>query len=135
MISQKDLFGQWAGSPDATVERWENARRLLPRVNKLLEAAEEDGVVVPQNPHTGSQISGNGLGGFRPQSCAIGAPKSAHKQGKAVDVFDPQGALERWLTDELLEEFGLYREEPNATPGWVHLTDRAPGSGKRTFQP
>lgn len=135
MISIKDLFGPWSSSPDATVERRENAQRLLPRVNGLLEKAQNAGVHVGQNPHTGSQLSGNGLGGFRPQSCQVGAPKSAHKQGRAVDIFDPQGALEAWITDEVLTEFGLFREEPNATPGWVHLTDRAPGSRKRTFQP
>jgi hypothetical protein len=29
----------------------------------------------------------------------------------------------------------LYREDPGSTPGWVHLTTRAPKSGRRTFIP
>lgn len=135
MITLEELFGPWAEHPDATEERKANARALLASVNNLLDEAANDGIIVLVNPATGSQVSGQTLGGFRPQSCTIGSPKSAHKQGRAVDVFDPKGKLDAWLDDGKLEAFGLYREAPQATKGWCHLTDRAPGSGRRTFNP
>jgi len=52
-----------------------------------------------------------------------------------VDVADGNGKLDETITDALLEAHGLYREHPEATPGWCHLTTRAPKSGRRTFYP
>jgi hypothetical protein len=134
-ISVEDLFGPWLKHPDATIERRQNAERLLEKVNALLEHAQAQGLELPVNAKTETLVSGDTLGGFRPQSCSIGAPQSAHKQGRAVDVYDPIGELDTWLNDTLLERFGLYREHPSATHGWSHLTDRAPPSGHRTFFP
>lgn len=135
MITIEQYFGPWAGHPDDTAERRNNAEQLLERVNALLEAAEDAGVHIKINPKTCSQVSGETLGGFRPQNAAQGSSKSSHKQGRGVDVYDPANALDDWLDDERLEEFGLYREHPSATKSWCHLTDRMPGSGRRTFQP
>jgi len=57
------------------------------------------------------------------------------KNGRGVDIYDPENALDNWLTDAILERHGLFRESPLHTPRWCHLTDRAPKSGKRTFLP
>ncbi len=136
MITVEQYFGPWKDSPDATLERRRNAMRLLESVNPLLEAYIADGHELKMNPATGTLVSGETLGGFRPQSCQIGAPSSAHKQARAVDVYDPDGHLDLWLNDETrLVQFGLYREHPDATRSWCHLTDRPPGSGRRTFMP
>lgn len=135
MISVADFFGPHAGCADATEEREQNAEVLLEKVNPLLEEAEQHGVELEMNPATGTLVSGKTFGGFRPQDCPQGAPHSSHKEGMAVDVYDPEGALDRWITDLLLEKHGLYREHPADTSGWTHLTTRAPGSGKRTFHP
>jgi hypothetical protein len=135
VITLEDYFGPWIDHPDATIERQANARTLLGPVNDLLNEAAEDGVICPVNAATGSQISGQTLGGFRPQNAAQGSPASSHKQGRGVDIYDPGNKLDSWLDDEKLEAFGLYREAPQSTPKWCHLTDRAPGSGRRTFQP
>lgn len=135
MITVEQFFGPWLNHPDATIERKQNASRLLESVNALLQCAADVGMSLPTNPHTQSLVSGEGLGGFRPQTCAIGAPASAHKQGRAVDVYDPDGDLDEWLDDTRLAQFGLYREAPASTTGWCHLTDRPPGSGRRTFTP
>lgn len=120
---------------------------LLARVNALLAEAENAGIVVAIDPDTGSQISGSkggaGDGGFRLPTATTGRPTSSHKTAQAVDVYDPAGELDGWLDDfevgvgdnVKLAEHGLYREAPNATTGWLHLTTRAPRSGKRTFQP
>lgn len=113
----------------------EAAAKMLDKVNNLLESAEAHGVDLKINPATQTYISGKTYGGFRPQDCPIGAPNSAHKIARAVDVYDPQGELDRWITDARLAEFGLYREAVSATPSWCHLSDKAPRSGRRTFIP
>lgn len=135
MITVAQYFGDWLGHTDATEERKENAQKLLEKVNSLLFAAQMGGVVPPVNPNTACQISGSRYGGFRPQSCPQGAPESSHKVGRGVDIYDPQNRLDEWLSDDILEAFGLYREHPDSTDRWVHLTDRPPHSGRRTFQP
>lgn len=122
--------------PDATEQRKDNAKVLLYHIEMLFD---ELGYEPPVSPNTGTQISGSknghGDGGFRLQSSTTGAPGSSHKEGQAVDIYDPQGDLDRMLTNSLLESFDLYREAPMSTPGWCHLTTRAPRSGRRTFVP
>lgn len=135
MISIDEYVGPHSESEDWTPDRKANAEVLLEKVNPLLEAAEANGVPLDMNPKTGSLVSGTQYGGFRPQSCPEGAPRSSHKEGQAVDVYDPHGYLDRWLTDLILEKNGLYREHPADTNGWCHLTTRAPGSGRRSFHP
>lgn len=63
-----------------------------------------------------------------------GAPKSAHVEGRAVDV-ERTPALLTFCTEPQLARYGLYMEDPNYTTDWIHLTDRAPASGKRIFKP
>lgn len=135
MITIDDYFGCYAKHPDAIPGKWAVADAMLEKVNALLKAAEDCGIDLPVNPRTGTQISGGENGGFRPNTCSVGAPLSNHKRARAVDVFDPGEELDAWLTDELLKQFGLWREAPDYTKGWVHLQDVAPKSGKRTFLP
>ena len=134
-ISLDNYFGPYATHPDASAGKWAVADIMLDRVNGLLEEAEVDGITCHVNPRTGTQISGGENGGFRPNNSPVGAPLSKHKQGHAVDVYDPGDKLDSWLTDEILAEHGLWRESPDATPNWVHLQDAPPKSGKRTFLP
>lgn len=114
----------------------DRARDLLERVEQLCDRL---GHIPPTDPDTGSQISGSkggaGDGGFRLPNSSTGRQSSSHKEARGVDVYDPKGELDDALTDEQLEEFGLYREAPNSTPGWCHLTTRPPLSGRRTFNP
>lgn len=131
-ITLADYFGPWVDEID---EYKEAAEEMLDKVNRLLMTAEAHGVDLKINPVTKTYVSGKTYGGFRPQDCPQGAPQSSHKQARAVDVYDPQGELDRWITDARLAEFDLYREHPNATAGWCHLSDKAPKSGRRTFIP
>lgn len=136
MISLIDYVGKWADSPDWTEERQQNATDMLSKVNNLLyDYQDETGNIVPINPNTRSCVSGQIYGGFRPQNCPQGAPHSSHKEGLAVDVYDPLNKLDKWLTDDILESHELYREAPQSTPSWCHLSSRSPASGKRTFIP
>lgn len=139
-ISAEDYFGPRLGHAEITPAIEEAATGLLFRVNKLLDRAYSEGAYgMDDDPDTGTQVSGSrggsGDGGWRPSGAKTGAPNSKHKTAHAVDVYDPNETLDDWLTDELLTTYGLYREAPDSTPGWTHLSDVAPGSGKRTFQP
>jgi len=63
------------------------------------------------------------------------APKSAHLEGKAVDISDVNGDFNKFLKNntKLLEDNGLYCEERQGP--WQHLQTRQPKSKKRWFLP
>ena len=135
MITVQQYFGPWIFHEDATPQRMIDANVLVDKVNGLTEELELMGVKFPINPATGSQISGQTYGGFRPQSCPQGAPDSSHKQGQGVDIYDPKNEIDDAITDQLLITHDLYREHPSATISWSHWTTRAPHSNNRTFFP
>lgn len=138
MITLDEYVGPWAMSHDWTPARRANAHALLlPATWKLEKIMREAGVIFPDNPTTRSGVSGLTLGGFRPQSCRQGAPHSNHKEGLAVDRYDPTGAIDKWCLENLpaLELCGIWIEAPSATHGWSHWQCVAPGSGKRVFLP
>lgn len=135
MITEGEYFKAYAGHPAITQAIRDNARAFLPKVTALLEWCQDNGWTAVQNPVTGTLVSGSKNGGWRPPECSEGAPHSSHKEGRGVDVADAGNALDDMLTDEVLEQFGLYREHPSATKHWCHLTDKAPGSGNRSFYP
>ena len=126
---------QYFGKHGHNSEHIKNARELLDRVNVLLSDAVKYGVILKVSKKTGSHISGETYGGFRPQDCPIGAKLSSHKEALAVDIFDPDNALDGWLDDIKLLKYNLFREHPEHTKGWVHLTTKPPKSGKRSFVP
>lgn len=133
MITLRDYFGPWITHKDATPDRQAAAVLMLSKVNALLKQARN--LALRDNPVTGTMVSGLDLGGFRPQSCQVGAKTSSHKEGRGIDIYDPDNHLDDWITDAVLEVYDLYREAPASTPGWVHLTDRPPLSKHRTFKP
>lgn len=137
VITIQQYFGPHWESPDVTEERKANAERLLALCERLESIAVADGVEFPDNPATGSGVSGVTFGGFRPQNCPQGAPHSAHKEGMAVDRYDPHGLIDAYLmaNQHLLTECGIFIEHPDSTPGWSHWSNRAPGSGHHVFYP
>lgn len=135
MITIEQYAGKWIDHKDFNQDRKDNAGVLIKQVNLLLAAAERAGVELKDNPATGSLVSGQQYGGFRPQSCPEGAPGSAHKTGEAVDIHDPQGKLDEWINDGILTQYQLFREAPTHTKNWCHLSTRPPKSGRRTFVP
>lgn len=62
-----------------------------------------------------------------------GAPKSAHLEGRAVDLADPSGALKQCITSVQLEACGLWAEDFAATPTWLHVQVRP--AAQRIFKP
>ena len=137
MITYEQYIGQHGQSKDLTPERRENAIGLLASVNRLMESAIADGIQFLVNPATGSQISGRTYGGFRPQDCLQGAPKSNHKQGLGIDLYDPHGQIDAWCMANFaqLEDAGIWIEHPDATQGWSHWQAVAPKSGNRAYRP
>jgi hypothetical protein len=133
-LTIEHYFGAYIHKPEAqdSIMR-ERAQVLLNRVNGLLAEAEFEGVSLDTNPKTGSLVSGWTNGGFRPKDCPEGAPNSSHKYAMGIDIYDPDGDLDEWISDTTLEGYGLYREHPAQTKGWCHLTTRPPKSGRRTF--
>ena len=127
---------QYFGLKEHTEDQWATAVYMLEKVNALLTHLKWE---YPLDPDTGTGISGSrngsGDGGFRLPTAITGSKTSAHKLARAVDIYDPKDVLDESLNDNLLRQFGLYREHPGSTRGWVHLQDIPPGSGRRTFIP
>jgi hypothetical protein len=139
MITLEQYFKDpHTGKPKIHLAEHDNAATdLLRKVNTMLI---DLCFVFPKDHDTGCCVSGckggDGDGGFRMSTSVTGGPRSQHRRGHAVDVFDPGNKLDdKLLTDEILEKYGLYREHPDDTPGWCHLQDLPPGSGRRTFYP
>lgn len=62
--------------------------------------------------------------------------KSSHLSGEAVDIYDPDLSLTKWLKEndsKRLVDVGLWCEEGNKN--WVHFQIKPPKSGKRWFLP
>lgn len=144
MISVIDYFGPRLNHPEATAEMKAAANTMLGCVNRLLAEAmlAHCGYTGAADADTGTCVSGSpprehmsGDGGFRSSDSLTGAAHSKHRIARAVDVFDPGNHLDAWISDEILTTYGLWREHPDATPGWCHLQDLPPGSGKRTYLP
>lgn len=74
--------------------------------------------------------------GYRPghyNKDAGGAKNSPHLTCQAVDFHDADGALKAWITVEILEECGLWQEDPSRTPTWLHVDIRP--RANRVFNP
>lgn len=135
MITLAQYLGQH--SKAATPAHRKNAAALLVAVEALYVEAVLDGVEFPVNPATGSQISGQTYGGYRPADCPIGATNSAHKQGMAVDLYDPDGKIGAWClaNQSKLKKHCIFIEHPSKTPAWSHWSIKPPKSGKQVFYP
>ncbi len=81
--------------------------------------------------------------GWRPPAVNVAthgaAPHSRHLTCQAVDIHDPDGAIDAFLmTDagqQALAEIGLWMEHPASTKGWSHWQTVPPASGHRVFYP
>lgn len=68
--------------------------------------------------------------GYRPLAVNTRTPgaakRSAHLTCQAVDIWDPEHRLARFLqaNQDLLVRAGLWMEDPSATPTWCHLQIR-----------
>jgi len=141
MTTQITLDDYWAGrdtvyAKDMTDDIRSNAEVTVSKVNLLLFHATRDGVVLISTNKRNLVNSG-----WRPPAVngatKNAAPHSHHMTGKACDVSDPTGSLDKWClaNPDELEAIGLWQESPASTPGWCHLQTLAPHSGHRVFIP
>lgn len=135
MITLSDYIGVWADNPDWTKIVSDNALELLKRVNALLTDYQIGGGKLRINPKTKTHVSGETGGGFRPLNYPVGASKSSHKVGMAVDIYDYDDNLKKWLMrhQDMLIKHDLYLENPQFTDSWVHLQTRK--TRNRLFNP
>ena len=80
--------------------------------------------------------------GWRPaainDATANAAKLSKHLTGEGIDLRDTGTRdLARWCLRNLdaLEEIGLWMEDPQWTPSWVHLQIVPPNSHRRVYCP
>ena len=122
-----------------------NAQETVDRVNGLMKLwAEDHGYGVMNAIEVSS--------GWRPLSVNLSTPNAAlsskHMTGEAVDLKDDKDrSFARWCLRntvplchqegraDLLQEIGLWMEQPQWTPTWVHLQTVPPHSGRRVFVP
>lgn len=115
-----------------------NAANTVNLVNRLLYLADQDGVQPGINPATGNFVAS----GWRPavvnDNTCNAAAHSNHLDALACDLRDTDDrALAIWCLDnlDLLEQLGLWMEDPRWTPDWVHLQTAPPRSGNRVYIP
>ena len=124
---------------ELTPEITGNAVVLLERVNRLLARAAEYRIGPAVDDRTGTAIAS----GWRPRAVnetTVNAGRtSKHVIGCAIDLRDamPDRPLARWClrNRDILEDVGLWMQDPQWTPTWVHLQSIPPGSGSRIFIP
>lgn len=105
-----------------------NAEVTVAKVNELLERSGFKSICTINS-------------GWRPGSVndatANAAKSSKHLTGQACDLPDVGSVLRSWAMDNLdvLEDIGLWAEDPRYTPTWLHVQTVPPKSGKRVFIP
>lgn len=124
-----------------SVDLRRNAARTVEWANSLLVLAKGAGVTLKPSPRTGTMVSS----GWRPPAINAATPgasaTSLHMQCRAIDIHDHDGSLGRWAkanADTVLRDLVLWIEDPAYTrgpPGWLHVQDKAPASGRRVFIP
>lgn len=129
ILTSEDYFGRMTHIEPPSDEVKANADILIDKVNQLLAECPAD--VQPDGMNSG----------WRPASYNAKVPgaavKSKHITGQAVDLGDPDGALDDYLLHRqgLLSKYGLHMEHPLATKGWCHLQSVPPRSGNYVFFP
>ena len=108
-----------------TPEIRKNAEEFVPKVNAFMERFGK-----PRGMSSGYRDPVS-------NSNCNGAKYSWHCRGKAIDIFDLSGDLGEYIinNESVLEELGLWAEDPKFTKDWVHLQSEPPRSGNRIFKP
>lgn len=120
MITSEQYFGQ----NTVSVQIATNAAALLEKVNAFLE-------------HYGEVRMTSGYRSPEHNKKVGGARSSKHMSGDAIDIFDPDKRLAKFVFTKsaLLAEYGLYCEDMRCTKNWVHFQSKPPRSGSRFFIP
>lgn len=113
LLTSSGKYPERAKSDELTPPMLFDAKKLLIRVNKLLEELGIKRVTVSS--------------GFRPSSVnnkiANAAKKSLHMTCNAIDILDVDGSLKKLIAakPELLKKHSLWMEHELDAPTWLHL--------------
>jgi hypothetical protein len=130
LITLKEYFGKHAEDPLYKYElddtKFNNAVILISKINRLEEKL--------------NQFKYEVTSGWRPKAynAQIGGAKfSNHVICRAIDIKDVDNLLGNYLKEnvKVLADIGLCIENPESTPGWLHIQDVMPHSGRRVFNP
>ncbi len=131
MIMEREILN----GQECPEEFKENLLELLIKINKVRDAFGREMTV-----SSGFRSKRKHLAIYRKKG--ITDPKkipmkSRHLTCQAVDIFDPQKKLQKWVKDNILlvEQIGLWVEDFSSTPDWIHFQTIPPLSGKRFFFP
>lgn len=121
MITSETYFGKETVDAKTATQ----AQDLLAKVNSFLEHVPGEHKMTSgyRSPEHNAKIGG--------------AKLSNHMTGNAVDIYDPNKELARFVFRKqlLLADYGLYCEDMRCTRNWVHFQNVAPRSGSRFFIP
>lgn len=135
MITLKEIIGLTEFS-SLSQEMQDNLNTLLERVNKLRKLYGKPMRVTSGLRTMESHLAIYARKGITDQSKI--PMKSRHLVGAALDVSDPKQELQKFilgLSEQELEELGLFFESFEYTKNWTHIQIYPPKSGKRFFKP
>jgi len=116
MITRDEiLMGREKAEP-LSKEQESNLDKLLIAVNKLRALYGKQMIV---------------SSGYRPPSINTkvgGGSRSCHLTCEAADFADKSRDLTNFCTDDILEQCGLWMENPEVAKTWVHVQTREPKS-------
>jgi hypothetical protein len=133
----------WMGRDERYADQLTDAIRacagdLIGRVNLLLTWAMIENIRPALDARTRTHVAS----GWRPaeinEATSNAAKASKHLTGDGIDLRDNGTRdLARWCLRNLdaLEEIGLWMENPQWTPTWVHLQRLPPQSHRRVYVP
>jgi hypothetical protein len=125
MISRREYLGGRELIEPLTPKKEDNLLKLLGAINMFRTIYGKPMIVTS---------------GYRPESinrAVGGAKKSKHLTCEAVDISDRNAELAIFCLNRLdiLQACGLWIENPEKTPGWVHFQCVPPRSGNIVFNP
>lgn len=132
MITLDDYLGVHWNNPELTDDIRKEAQVLLQRVNLLLTKYRVD-----TQDYSNRKVTS----GWRPSAYNArvknAAKRSNHILGRAIDLQDSDGRLDKWLHTPIgtqaLVDCELWHEHERDTQGWCHVQSRPPASGVRHF--
>lgn len=134
MISMVELLSGQCTFEQCTPEQQKNLTELLEKVNKVRTAYGKPMTVTSGLRTMKHHLEIYAKKGIFPPHVPT---KSNHLFGKACDFADGDGALKKWVKEniKLMEEIGLWMEDFSATKTWLHVQINPPASGNRFFKP
>lgn len=134
-IVMKELLKKDTSFADLEPEIQRNLEDLLAKLNRLRREYNKPMIITNGYRSLQHHLDIYAKKGITDQSQI--PMKSRHLYGLAVDVSDPNGELKNWINSNIkkCEEIGLWFEDFNATPNWVHIQITPPASGARFFKP